>query len=157
MSWHSFSRGMTNVTNKNVLQRISSGEPVVVSCSFSILPMCMWSILNSKRPIVSLQHKKRASLFAYPCFLVRFWINEYDVRGGYVKCANRGILHIISINHPHIVHLVIAKIELEKNLEWNLTIHTLLLNKALESREKEQQSGFYTHFESQLNSTIRHY
>lgn len=37
---------MTNVTDKNVLQRISSGEPVVLSGSFSMLAMCMCRICN---------------------------------------------------------------------------------------------------------------
>ena len=39
-SWQSLSFGITNVTHKNVLERISKGEPVVVNDNFSILDMC---------------------------------------------------------------------------------------------------------------------
>ena len=46
MSWQSLSRGTTNVTHRNVLHRICSGEPEVVSGSFSTDEMCMCRIWN---------------------------------------------------------------------------------------------------------------
>lgn len=40
---------MTNVTDRNVLQRIKSGDPVVLSGNFSMLAMCMCRICNKPK------------------------------------------------------------------------------------------------------------
>lgn len=48
MSWHSRSFGITNVTDRNVLQRISNGEPVVVKGNLSKLAICICNTWRKK-------------------------------------------------------------------------------------------------------------
>lgn len=48
-SWHSESLGMTKVTDKKVLQRMSSGDPVVLKGSFSMLATCMCRIWRFRK------------------------------------------------------------------------------------------------------------
>jgi hypothetical protein len=54
-SWQSRSFGITNVTDRNVLHLIWSGEPVVVNGNFSTLAICMWRIWNAWKYINNIE------------------------------------------------------------------------------------------------------
>lgn len=41
----------------------------------------------------------------YPCLLIRFRIDKYNMGSCYIKRTNCWVLHIVSINHPDIVNL----------------------------------------------------